>query len=172
VSDFFSKRMIEAAKAYFAAVDSGRLPDELFTPDFEFFFPKYGVGRGVDEFHALAAGLGAAGYKATHYRDRLKYLVSGQQLIVEGTTFGSDGHGGAWDPSREWGFPRDPQAHNTILSVVLSIRRRSAFYNKICQVRTQRGHTQARMPPVMSLSPASGTGFVNNMPAKMSASTA
>jgi len=97
VSDFFSKRMIEAAKAYFAAVDSGRLPDELFTPDFEFFFPKYGVGRGVDEFHALAAGLGAAGYKATHYRDRLKYLVSGRQLIVEGTTFGSDGHGGAWD---------------------------------------------------------------------------
>jgi hypothetical protein len=44
----------------------------------------------VDEFHALAAGLGTAGYKATHYRDRLKYLVSGQQLIVEGTTFEDD----------------------------------------------------------------------------------
>jgi hypothetical protein len=87
VSDSFSARMIEAAKAYFVAVDSGRLPDELFACDFEFFFPKYGVGRGVDEFHALAAGLGTAGYKATHYRDRLKYLVSGQQLIVEGTTF-------------------------------------------------------------------------------------
>jgi hypothetical protein len=97
VSDSFSARMIEAAKAYFVAVDSGRPPDELFARDFEFFFPKYGVGSGVDEFHALAAGLGAAGYKATHYRDRLKYLVSGQQLIVEGTTFGIDGHGGAWD---------------------------------------------------------------------------
>jgi hypothetical protein len=88
VSVSFSARMIEAAKAYFVAVDSGRLPDELFSRDFEFFFPKYGVGRGVDEFHALAAGLVTAGYKAARYRDRLKYLVSGQRLIVEGTTFG------------------------------------------------------------------------------------
>jgi hypothetical protein len=92
MSDSFSARQIEAAKAYFAAVDAGRLPDELFARDFEFFFPKYGV----DEFHAYGGGT-AAGYQAAHYCDRLKYMVSAQQLIVEGTTFGSDGHSGAWD---------------------------------------------------------------------------
>jgi hypothetical protein len=39
-------RQIESAKTYFENVDKGELPFELFTPDFEFFFPKYGVGRG------------------------------------------------------------------------------------------------------------------------------
>ncbi len=92
-----SSRMIESTKTYFREVDSGRLPDELFTADFEFFFPKFGVGRGLDEFHELAAGLRAARYKATHHRDRLKYIAFGQQLIVEGTTFGSDSHGGTWN---------------------------------------------------------------------------
>ena len=36
---------------------------------------------------------------------------------------------------QEWRFPRGPWALNMILSVVVSIRRRNAFCNKICQQR-------------------------------------
>jgi hypothetical protein len=92
-----SALLIEFAKAYFEQVDHGRLPDELFTPDFEFYFPKYGVGRGFEEFRELAAGLASAGLKVTHHRDRLRYIARGLQVIVEGTTFGSDGAGNTWD---------------------------------------------------------------------------
>lgn len=81
----------------FRTGDHGRLPDELFTPDFEFYFPKYGVGRGFEEFRELAAGLAYAGLKVTHHRDRLRYIARGLQVIVEGTTFGNDGAGNTWD---------------------------------------------------------------------------
>ena len=90
-------RFVQSAKRYFEDLDSGRLPVELFTRDFEFYFPKYGVGRGVYDLLEFALGLGATGHKATHHRDQLKYIVCGQQVIVEGTTFGSDGEGGMWN---------------------------------------------------------------------------
>jgi SnoaL-like domain len=97
ISTSASSLLIEFTKAYFEQVDNGRLPDELFTPDFEFYFPKYGVGRGLEEFREFATGLASAGHKATHHRDRLKYIACGQQVIVEGTTFGTDGEGNTWD---------------------------------------------------------------------------
>ena len=92
-----SSRFVESAKRYFEDLDGGRFPVELFTPDFEFYFPKYGVGRGRDDLVEFASGLGATGHKATHHRDQLKYTSCGYQVIVEGTTFGSDGAGGTWN---------------------------------------------------------------------------
>ena len=69
MSDSFSARMIEAAKAFRGGLR--RTPaGRIVRARLEFFFPKYGVGRGVDEFHAFGGGT-AAGYKATHYCDRL-----------------------------------------------------------------------------------------------------
>jgi hypothetical protein len=90
-------RQIEAAKIYFEQVDKGRLPDELFAPGFTFFFPKFGVGRGLEEFKEFAAGLWGAGLKSQHHRDQLNYLVSGRTVVVEGTTAGSDADGRTWD---------------------------------------------------------------------------
>lgn len=90
-------RMIDTAKAHFEQTDNGNFPVELFAPDFEFYFPKFGVGRGVDEFRELASGLRAAGLRFQHHRDQLKYMVSGQHLIVEGTTLGSDTEGRSWN---------------------------------------------------------------------------
>lgn len=86
-----------AAAAYFAAVDAGRMPEELFAPDFEFYFPKYGVGQGLAELQEFATGLWDAGLKVTHHRDQLTYIVCGDQVIVEGATFGHDKAGDAWD---------------------------------------------------------------------------
>ena len=88
---------LKAAATYFETVDSGRLPNELFAADFEFFFPKYGVGQGSADLQEFAAGLWDAGLKVTHHRDQLKYIACGQQVIVEGATFGHDKAGVAWD---------------------------------------------------------------------------
>jgi hypothetical protein len=68
----------------------------LFTPDFEFYFPKYGIGRGLEEFREFASGLASAGHSVKHHRDRLKYIACGQQVFVEGSTFGADGEGNTW----------------------------------------------------------------------------
>src|SRR5471032_1844141 len=97
MNDPLSSRLIASAKAYFEEVDSGQLPLELFTADFEFYFPKFGIGRGPDEFREFAGGLWAAGYKAQHHRVQLKYLVSGRQVVVEGTTEGGDADGRTWN---------------------------------------------------------------------------
>jgi len=91
------KRQIESARLYFEKVDNGELPSELFAADFEFFFPKYGVGRGLEEFREFAGGLWGAGLKAQHHREELTFIVSGRHVIVEGTTVGSDAEGRAWD---------------------------------------------------------------------------
>lgn len=93
-------QLIESTKMYFEEVDNGRLPIELFTPDFEFYFPKFGVGHGPDEFREFAAGLWAAGYKAQHRRTGLQYFSFGQQVVVEGTTEGRDAEGRAWSGGR------------------------------------------------------------------------
>ena len=88
-------RLVEAAKAYFEEADNGRLPFELFTSDFEFYFPKFGIGRGADEFREFAGGLWGAGYKAQHHRPQLKYIAVGNHVIVEGTTEGAVRRGAA-----------------------------------------------------------------------------
>jgi hypothetical protein len=92
-----SDRHLEAVRRYFSELDSGRIPDELFAPDFEFYFPKFGVGQGAVEIREFGLGLVAAGLKVTHHRDRLTYLACGSKVIVEGTTYGDDGAGGFWD---------------------------------------------------------------------------
>lgn len=88
---------IKAASTYFAELDSGRIPEEFFAPDFEFYFPKFDVGQGLEELQEFAVGLVSAGLKVTHHRDRLKYLACGSKVIVEGTTYGTDGARGSWD---------------------------------------------------------------------------
>jgi hypothetical protein len=100
MDDTVQTRRIASAKAYFEKVDKGELPLELFTPDFEFFFPKYGVGRGADEFREFAAGLWGAGLKSQHHRDELEFMASGRHVIVEGATAGNDAEGRTWDGGR------------------------------------------------------------------------
>jgi len=92
-----SDQHLSSARTYFAELDSGRIPDELFSPDFEFWFPKFGVGHGLEELREFATGLISGGLKVTHHRDRLKYYSFGSHVVVEGTTFGTDGAGQSWN---------------------------------------------------------------------------
>jgi hypothetical protein len=75
----------------------GRASFRTLHARFEFFFPKYGVGRGPEEFREFASGLWAAGFKSQHHRNELEYMASGRHVVVEGATVGSDAAGGTWD---------------------------------------------------------------------------
>ena len=88
--------LIEFAKAYFEQVDHGRLPDELFTPNFEFYFPKFGVGRGPVEFGELAAGMIGSGNRIGHCHDSFSFIEAGRHVTVEGATHGTSSEGVTW----------------------------------------------------------------------------
>ncbi|MDB5584174.1 MAG: hypothetical protein JWR80_9350 [Bradyrhizobium sp.] len=87
---------IDTVKEYFRRSDLGDFPTELFTRDFEFFFPKFGVGHGLDEFYELAIGMSQAGAKITHHQDRLRFIEGDRHVVVEGTTYGNGLDGGSW----------------------------------------------------------------------------
>lgn len=88
MADESALRNVAALKAYFDKVDSGEFPSELFTPDFEFYWPKFGIGRGKDDFFELARGIQQARVSSQHHRDRLQYISAGDVVVVEGCTEG------------------------------------------------------------------------------------
>jgi hypothetical protein len=49
---------MKIVREYYEGVDAGR-PDllDLFSDDIEFYFPKFGVGHGKQEFGQFATGL-------------------------------------------------------------------------------------------------------------------
>lgn len=81
---------IDTIKEYFRRIDLGELAAELFTADFEFFYPKFGVGRGPEEFYELAKALGGAMLRSAHRQDSFMFVEAGNNVAVEGTTEGTD----------------------------------------------------------------------------------
>jgi len=95
---------VEAVKEYFRRGDAGDFPAELFAPDFQFYFPKYGVGRGAAAFFELAAGMRQGVVKrAVHHVDELLVVEQGNCVVVEGTTEGTDIDEVAWHGGRSRG---------------------------------------------------------------------
>lgn len=68
---------------------------ELLHDDIEFYFPKYGVGHGKREFAEFGAALGQA-LDVFHDQDTLRFIESGDHVVVEGTTYGTDSAGRTW----------------------------------------------------------------------------
>ena len=91
-----SKRNLDAVKSYFQEIDQGRFPQELFTADFEFYFPKFGVGRGAEDFWELATGMFASGNKVGHVRESFRFIEDGRHVVIEGATYGTNSEGVAW----------------------------------------------------------------------------
>jgi hypothetical protein len=89
-------KRIDIVKFYFREVDEGRLPAQYFTPDFDFYFPKFGVGRGLQEFAELAAGIAGTGNRIGHCHESLSFIDAGDHVIVEGATRGTNSDGVAW----------------------------------------------------------------------------
>jgi hypothetical protein len=80
---------VEIVREYYRRSDAGDFPTELFTPDFQFYFPKFGLGHGPAEFFEMAGGLMAKTMKrAAHHRDDLVLIEQGALVAAEGTTEG------------------------------------------------------------------------------------
>jgi ketosteroid isomerase-like protein len=81
---------IAVAREYFIRADQGR-PEvlELFHEDAEIYFPKFGFGMGRQSFLDMVKGFQGVLESIKHDYDGLKFLPSGDYLVVEGTSHGS-----------------------------------------------------------------------------------
>jgi SnoaL-like domain len=86
----------ESTLEYFRLVDAGMPVFHLFAEDFQFYFPKFGIGRGVDEFMELAIGAQTSIGKIAHRIDNLLAPSDSNLVVAEGVTTGSDGQGKEW----------------------------------------------------------------------------
>lgn len=86
--DGYSKN-VTTVKEYFVRLDAGR-PDllDLFADDFQFYFPKFGIGKGKAELYELAKGLSSTQKWASHSPDSMKFFEGRDFVVVEGTTKG------------------------------------------------------------------------------------
>jgi ketosteroid isomerase-like protein len=92
---------VAAVKEYFARGDAGR-PDMLdsFADDFQFFFPKFGIGRGKAEFAEFVSGLIGSLKSIAHDIEAMKFFEGSNFVVVEGTTEGIYGDATTWSGGR------------------------------------------------------------------------
>ena len=86
---FGDEDKIVIAREYFIRADQGK-PDlfDLFTDDFEFYFPKFGFGVGKESFLEMVKGFDGILESIQHDYDDLIFIPSGDYVIVEGTSHG------------------------------------------------------------------------------------
>lgn len=86
----------QIVREYFTRVDAGRDDTlDLFTDDFEFYFPKFGVGRGKEAFGDLITGLLTSLERISHPVAELR-LFGTDVVTVEGLTSGETKDGTTW----------------------------------------------------------------------------
>ena len=79
---------LDVVKAYFYGIDRGTFPAELFSADFEFYMPKFGIGRGLNSFLEMAKGVQSRMVRSAHRHETLRFIDGGSIIVVEGTTEG------------------------------------------------------------------------------------
>ncbi|HZO35876.1 MAG TPA: nuclear transport factor 2 family protein [Solirubrobacteraceae bacterium] len=72
-------------------------PSEMFTDDVQIFFPKFGIGHGMDAMMAIAHGRFEIFSRMLHHADEFKIIEQGDTVVVEGTTEGETVAGQTWD---------------------------------------------------------------------------
>ena len=83
-------------RAFYLASDAGIFRAELFVDDFEFIYPKFGLGHGVDEFRQMAAGVRVIRRRTVHHHDDFIFIESDRRVVVEGGSEGVGQDGVAW----------------------------------------------------------------------------
>lgn len=97
-------RQVAVVLEYFRRIDAGEFAAELFAQQFQFYFPKFGVGHGTAEFMEMAGGLMITTVKqAEHDLERLIFIEQGNKVAVEGTTKGTALDGTVWHGGRTAG---------------------------------------------------------------------
>ena len=86
---FGDEDKIVIAREYFIRADQGK-PElfDLFTDDFGFYFPKFGFGAGKESFLEMVKGFDGILESIQHDYDDLIFILSGDYVIVEGTSHG------------------------------------------------------------------------------------
>jgi hypothetical protein len=87
---------IGIVRDFYKASDTGVFRAELFVEDFEFIYPKFGRGHGVDEFRQMAAGVRAIRQRTVHHHDDFIFIESERRVVVEGGSEGISQDGIAW----------------------------------------------------------------------------
>lgn len=87
---------LHSIKEYFRRIDEGDFAAELFTSDFQFYFPKHGIGRGPESFLAMAGGLLGSLERIAHHAQNFIFIEAGKLVAVEGTTEGVGKNGVEW----------------------------------------------------------------------------
>jgi ketosteroid isomerase-like protein len=88
---------VDVVRAYYARLDSGQADlADLFDPDCLFYFPKFGIGRGMESFSELISGLLTRIKSLQHRQAQLLFIVDGHRVAVEGTTSGEMKDGKTW----------------------------------------------------------------------------
>jgi len=83
------QEMITIAREYFMRADQGRADVlDLFQPDAELYFPKFGFGFGRESLFEMIKGFEGSLEFIQHDYDQLHFIPSGDFLIVEGTSRG------------------------------------------------------------------------------------
>jgi hypothetical protein len=80
---------------YFERTDAGQFPIDLFTEDFQFFVPKFGVGRGAADFAEMAAKASVKQFR--HQVEKFLLIEDGNTVAVEGTSEGVTADGVEWN---------------------------------------------------------------------------
>src|SRR5262249_11921570 len=84
-------------REFYARMDAGRANVfDLFADDFEFYFPKFGFGKGRAELEACTSRLGTTVRNIVHKPESF-FIVEGQNgAAVEGTSTGETATGEHW----------------------------------------------------------------------------
>jgi hypothetical protein len=96
-----TSKQIERIIDYFRRMDAGEFPTELFAQEFQFYFPKYGVGQGAAEFMDMARRVGTSVIRSSvHNVDDFVFIENANLVAVEGTTQGTAIDGVEWHGGR------------------------------------------------------------------------
>jgi hypothetical protein len=88
--------VVEYLKAFdnFGVRTSGGSILDLFAPDAQVYFPKWGLARGKEQIAKLFADIGATVKSITHHYSEFNWIFTGTDVLVcEGTSHGEHADG-------------------------------------------------------------------------------
>ena len=100
-SECVEDRNVAMTKEYFVRSD-GRRADllDLFHPDFQLYFPKFGIGHGPQALLDMVAGFAGELESIEHDFSTYTFIATGPYVVVEGTTRGSMANGKSWEAGK------------------------------------------------------------------------
>jgi hypothetical protein len=84
------------ALEYLKRLDRGEAFFDLLADDAQVYFPKWGLANGRAEYEKLFMDLGAILKGIRHDYAYFNYVISGDMVVVEGTSFGTTANGTRW----------------------------------------------------------------------------